>query len=213
MSSGKVKGLYAIVDSEWVTLEDARRYAGELVSSGVKIIQLRAKGRTSAEVLEAALAMREETAGRAFFIVNDRVDIAMLSGADGVHLGQTDIPLIEARRLMPNGTIGVSTHNLEEAREAEEGKADYISFGPIFATKTKKDADTPKGLEGLRSLASSVNIPIVAIGGITAETAASVIGSGASAVAVISDILLSDDIKGRAAEIISLTDAALTKRG
>lgn len=213
MRGGKVRGLYAIVDSEWVKLTDAGRYADELVSSGAGVIQLRAKGCASAQVLEAALAMKKAASGRALFIVNDRVDIALLSGADGVHLGQSDIPLIEARRLMPNGTIGVSTHNLEEAKEADALGADYISFGPIFATKTKKDADTPKGLDYLREAASSVKVPIAAIGGITADSADSVIASGASAVAVISDILLSADIKARAARIISLADAALAKRG
>jgi len=213
MRSEKPRGLYAIIDSEWVNLIDAGRYASELVSSGVRVIQLRAKGCASAQVLEAALSMKEAASGRALFIVNDRVDIAVLSGADGVHLGQSDIPLLEARRLMPKAIIGVSTHNMEEAKEAEEGRADYISFGPIFATKTKKDADTPKGLDYLREVASSVKVPIVAIGGITAETAASVIGAGASAAAVISDILLSADIRARAAEIISSTEAALAKRG
>ncbi len=196
-------GLYAIIDSTWVSLAQAGRYAQELVSAGVSVIQLRAKDEGTRAILEAARSMRSATKGKALFMVNDRVDIAILSGADGVHLGQSDIPLVEARKLLPNALIGVSTHNLEEALEAASLGADYISYGPVFATRTKKDADMPKGLEGLKALAPSVNIPIVAIGGITVETAASVIKAGASAIAVISDILLADDIKSRAADIIS----------
>ena len=196
-------GLYAIIDSTWVSLAQAGRYAQELVSGGVRVIQLRAKDEGSRAILEAARAMRSATKDKALFIVNDRVDIAILSGADGVHLGQSDIPLVEARKLLPKAVIGVSTHNLKEALEAASLGADYISYGPIFATQTKKDADIPKGLEGLKALAPSVNIPIVAIGGITVETAASVIEAGASAVAVISGLLLADDIKSRAVEIIS----------
>ena len=203
MNHKGITGLYAIIDSSLVNLDDVGEYARELVDSGVRLIQLRAKGEGSRAALIAARAIRAATKDKALFIVNDRVDIAMLSGADGVHLGQDDIPLVEARRLMPNALIGISTHNLEEATDAASLVADYISYGPIFATRTKKDADIPKGLEGLKSLAPSINIPIVAIGGITVETAASVIEAGASAIAVISDILLADDIKSRASEIIS----------
>lgn len=203
MKPERIAGLYAIIDSSWVRLDDAGKCAQKLVDAGVRIIQLRAKDEGSRSMLASARAVRSATSGKALFMVNDRVDIAMLSEADGVHLGQDDIPLIEARKLMPGAVIGVSTHNLEEALDAASLGADYISYGPIFPTKTKKDADIPKGLEGLKSLAPSVNIPIVAIGGITSETAASVIEAGASAVAVISDILLADDIRGRAAEILS----------
>lgn len=203
MSAGRIKGLYAIIDSSCVRLAGAGETAEKLLEAGTGIVQLRAKGAASSAFLEAARQVRSATRGRALFIVNDRVDIAMLSEADGVHLGQDDIPLKEARRLMPSAIIGVSTHGLAEAEEARAQGADYISFGPIFPTKTKKDADVPKGTERLRRLASEVSIPIVAIGGITAETAASVIEAGASSAAVISDILLAGDIAGRARDIIS----------
>lgn len=203
MSTDKIKGLYCVIDSVWVELSVAGHCAKKLVEAGVGIIQLRAKDEGSRAVLKAACVVREATKGKALFIVNDRLDIALLSGADGVHLGQDDIPLTEARRLMPSAIIGVSTHNLEEAKKAESLGADYISFGPIFQTKTKKDADIPKGLEGLKALAPNVSIPIVAIGGITIESAVPVLEAGASAVAIISDILLAEDMGGRALEIIS----------
>ncbi|OGP12568.1 MAG: thiamine-phosphate diphosphorylase [Deltaproteobacteria bacterium GWA2_54_12] len=203
MSTDKIKGLYCVIDSAWVELSVAGHWAKKLVEAGVETIQLRAKDEGSRAVLEAACGVRAATKGKALFIVNDRLDIALLCGADGVHLGQDDIPLTEARRLMPSAIIGVSTHNLEEAREAETLGADYISYGPIFQTKTKKDADIPKGLEGLRALAPCVGIPIVAIGGITIDSAVPVLEAGATSVAVISDILLAEDIGGRALEIIS----------
>lgn len=203
MSTDKIKGLYCVIDSAWVELSAAGDSAKKLVEAGVEIIQLRAKDEGSRAVLKAACAVREATKGKAIFIVNDRLDIALLCGADGVHLGQNDIPLTEARRLMPSAIIGVSTHNLEEARRAESLGADYISFGPIFQTKTKKDADTPKGLESLGVLAPHVSISIVAIGGITSGSAIPVLEAGASAVAVISDILLAENIGKRAAGIIS----------
>lgn len=203
MSARHIKGLYCVIDSTWVGLPAAGDSAKKLVEAGVGIIQLRAKDEGSRAVCEAAKAVRAATTGRAIFIVNDRLDIAVLSRADGVHLGQDDIPLTEARKLMPSAIIGVSTHNLEEAGKAESLGADYISFGPIFQTRTKKDADTPKGLPGLKALARSVNIPVVAIGGITADSILPVLEAGASAAAIISDILLAKDIGNRAAGIIA----------
>lgn len=203
MSHNRIKGLYGVIDSSWLSLSDAGRCASELVEAGVGIIQLRAKDEGSREVLRAARAVRSATQGKALFIVNDRIDIAILSGADGVHLGQDDIPLSQARQLLPSSIIGISTHNLVEAQKAEKDGADYISLGPIFQTKTKKDADTPKGLEGIKALAPKVSIPIVAIGGITADNAVSVLHAGAASVAIISDILLSGDVRSRAAGIIA----------
>lgn len=202
-----IRGLYAMVDASYVTLDIAGQCAALLCGAGARVVQLRAKGCGSAAVLNAARQMRGSLAGRAVLIVNDRVDIAMLSGADGVHLGQDDLPLDEARRLMPGAIIGVSTHNIEEALRAERGGADYISFGPIFPTSTKTDADSPKGTWALKELASRVSLPIVAIGGITAESAPQVARAGASAVAVISDILLAPEMRERAAAISAALEA------
>lgn len=211
MSYNKIEGLYCVIDSSWVDLKDAGRVSCGLVEAGVRIIQLRAKESGSADLLEAARAMRSATDGRALFIVNDRIDVAILSGADGVHLGQDDIPLTEARKLMPSALIGISTHNLDEARRAERDGADYISFGPIFQTKTKKDADVPKGIEGIKAL-DQVSLPVVAIGGITSGNAVSVLAAGASSVAVISDILSSGDPRERAALISALIAPVLKER-
>jgi len=199
-----ISGLYAIIDSSYISLEAAGECAELLAAGGARLVQLRAKGSGSAAMLKAAQNIRKALSGKAVFMVNDRVDIALLSGAEGVHLGQEDIPLKEARRLMPSSIIGVSTHNIEEAKRAEGEGADYISFGPIFPTVTKKDADAPKGVKRLREVASKVDLPVVAIGGITIENARQVMETGASSVAVISEILLAPDIRGKVSEISAL---------
>jgi len=201
-----IKCLYAIIDSTYAPLELAGEYAGSLAEGGAKIIQLRAKGTPGAILLKAAQEARKALPENALFIVNDRIDIAMLSGAQGVHLGQDDIPLKEARRLLPSSIIGVSTHNMEEAKRAAAEGADYISFGPIFPTRTKGDADTPKGLEALHKIASSIGVPVVAIGGITEATALSVLRAGASSIAIISDILLATDIREKTSAIAAIIE-------
>lgn len=201
----KIEGLYAIIDATYVALPDMERTASGILGAGAGVLQLRAKGRGAGPVLEASRVLKRVALEYgALFIVNDRVDLAVLSGADGAHLGQDDIPLSEARRLLgPDSVIGVSTHDATEARRAREEGADYISFGPIFATSTKKDAQSPRGVEYLREIRKTVTLPIVAIGGITENNAAEVLSAGADSVAVISGILLSKDIPGRAASIIS----------
>jgi len=203
----KIEGLYAVIDSAYLPFPEMERTAREILGAGVRILQLRAKGAGSKEVLAASRAVKKAAVEYgALFIVNDRVDIALLAGADGVHLGQEDIPLIEARRLLgPDSVIGVSTHDSTEARAAQEEGADYISFGPVFPTSTKKDARPPRGLELLREVRKAVTVPIVAIGGVTEDNAAGVLGAGADSVAVISEILLSGDIPGKAVAIISRT--------
>ncbi len=123
------------------------------------------------------------------FIVNDFIDIAMAVNADGVHLGQEDMPVKEARKIMGrNKIIGISTHNLKQAVDAQESGADYIGFGPMFHTGTK-DAGHPKGTKKLREIKKYVKVPIVAIGGITWENVSEVLEAGADAVAVVSGIL------------------------
>lgn len=203
----RIEGLYAVIDSAYVPFPDMERTSREILGAGVRILQLRAKGAGSKEVLAASRAVRRAALEYgALFIVNDRADIALLAGADGVHLGQEDIPLFEARRLLgPGSVIGVSTHDATEARRARDEGADYISFGPVFPTSTKKDARPPRGIELLREVRKAVTVPIVAIGGITGDNAAGVLNAGADSVAVISEILLSGDIPGKTAAIISRT--------
>lgn len=207
MGSGdKILGLYAIIDSAYVRPEKVKETASALLSAGVKIIQLRAKDWEASEILKAAKLIKEAALqSGAIFILNDRIDLALLSKADGVHLGQDDIPIKDARRLLGEGSIiGISTHNPEEAVLAESNGADYISFGPIFKTTTKKDAQSPKGLEALSQIRACSRSPIVAIGGIKEDKAAGVMEAGADSVAIISDILLAGDISKKTASVIGL---------
>jgi thiamine-phosphate pyrophosphorylase len=160
--------------------------------AGAGWIQYREKEKTRREIYLKSLRLRELTREfGAAFIVNDHADIALAVGADGVHLGQDDLPLGEARGLMGNRIIGISTHSLAEALEAERGGADYIGFGPVFLTATK-DAGGPKGVDALKEIKKHVGVPVVAIGGITLESLPRVLDAGADAVAVASAILKGD---------------------
>ncbi|MBI1810571.1 MAG: thiamine phosphate synthase [Nitrospirae bacterium] len=164
-----------------------------VLSSGVRCIQYREKDKSRRDIYREALILRKLTNEfRAVFVINDYADIALAVNADGVHLGQSDLPLKEARKIL--GTekmIGVSTHSIDEAIEAEAGGADYIGFGPIFHTATK-DAGKPKGVAALRAIKKLIKIPVVAIGGINIGNLRSVIDSGADAVAVSSGIIQGD---------------------
>jgi thiamine-phosphate pyrophosphorylase len=187
MSAGLPSPLYAIVDAEAGGDELVRRTEG-LLRGGARLVQLRWKRAGAAAFLAAASECgRLAEAFGARLLVNDRVDVALACGADGVHLGQSDLPLAAARRLLgPGRWIGISTHDVEQARVAAAGGADYLGFGPIFATSTKRTGYSPRGLQGLRQVRAAVNLPIVAIGGIDFDKAPEVIAAGADAVAMIS---------------------------
>ena len=170
------------------------------IRGGADVIQLREKDMSRRGRLELGLRLRELTrrAG-VLFIVNDDVDLALILEADGVHLGQDDIPISYARPLMKERIIGVSTHSLEQAREAEASGADYIGVGPVFETGTKEDREELVGLELLFRVNETCRIPYVAIGGIGGGNIASVVETGCQRAAVISDILLSSDIEKQCA--------------
>ena len=174
------------------------------VRAGIKTIQLREKNMTKKELYKEALSVRKFTLKhRAAFIINDYVDIALAVNADGVHLGQEDMPIREARKLLgKNKIIGISTHSLKQAVDAQRAGADYIGFGPIFKTTTK-DAGSPKGIESLIEIKKHIKIPVVAIGGITADNVSEVFKSGTDAVAVVSGIL-KGDIKINAMRFLSV---------
>lgn len=172
-------------------------------------VQYREKGKSRQEVYEEADRLRKLTQDfNAVLIVNDYADIAMCVNAVGVHLGQEDLPLREARKIMgKNRIVGISTHSLEQAIEAEKGGADYIGFGPVFHTTTK-DAGSPKGVSMLREVKKQVTIPLVAIGGINLENIQLVLDAGADAVAVASAILsgeIEENVK-KFMEIIRILD-------
>ncbi len=180
-----------------------------LIDAGARVMQLRLKDACGRDFLAAA---REIAAlcrkANAILLVNDRVDIAMLSGAAGVHLGQTDIPLRAARKLMgPGAIIGISTASIDQARAAQAGGADYIGFGPMYPGGAKQNA-SGKGIAMLREVRAAVGIPIVAIGGITEQTIPEVLAAGADAAAIISDVVYAPDIPAKVKRLLALATAA-----
>ena len=174
----------------------------QIALGGATLVQVRDKSSSPRDFYEAALDAA--TVARRLglvLIINDRVDIAVAVGADGVHLGQDDLPPDRARSLMgPNRIIGYSTHTLEQAAEATSLPIDYLAFGPVFETSTKENPDTVVGLELLEKVKKLVSKPVVAIGGITLERAGLAIAAGADSVAVISDLYSSGDLAGRTRE-------------
>jgi thiamine-phosphate diphosphorylase len=186
--------LYAIVDP-LETGRDPAALAAAYLAGGARLLQLRLKSVSSRELYEAARRLRGLThdAGAAL-VVNDRPDVAAAIGADGVHLGQDDVPDAVARTILgPDRWIGVSTHDLDEARAAVAAGADYLGVGPVFDTTSKRAALPARGHALVRAVRALTDRPLVAIGGITPETAASVIDAGADAVAMIGALTHSDD--------------------
>ena len=170
----------------------------ESVKAGATLIQLRAKGMDTADLMALACRTRELLRKHNVpLIVNDRVDIALACGAEGVHLGQRDLPLKPARALLgKKRIIGISVSTTGEAREAEAGGADYLGAGPVFATASKQDLPRILGTEGLKAIRAEVKIPVLAIGGITADRAEEVAAAGADGMAVISAVWSTEDIAG-----------------
>lgn len=197
--------LYLITDGSFVHGGDA--LAGKVIEAlegGVKLVQLREKDLGGRKLLELALRMRSVTRGYgARLLVNDRVDVALLSDADGVHLGQSSVPPREARKLLGEaGLIGVSAHSLKEAVRAEEDGADFVTFGPVYLTPSKAGYGPPVGLPALKDASSSVKIPLFAIGGVKAGNVKEVLAAGAYGAAVISYVLASADAARSARDII-----------
>ncbi len=183
--------IYPITDTSISGLSH-RDQVKQLIAGGATLIQLREKRASPSEFFQAARdAVSVAHSAGVKLIINDRIDVAMAIGADGVHLGQTDMPVKAARRLLGGeAIIGFSTHNLDQIDEALRLPIDYLAFGPIFPTATKENPDPtvgPNQLRQIKNLAGS--LPLVAIGGITSETISEVLGSGADAVAVISAVL------------------------
>jgi thiamine-phosphate pyrophosphorylase len=166
-----------------------------VIRGGAKIIQLREKGYSARALYDLALRFREITAkAGVLLIVNDRLDIALSVEADGVHLGQDDLPLAVARKLAPELLIGISTHNPEQALEAEHGGADYINIGPIFPTETKQGLHTFLGPDTIAAISREIEIPFTVMGGINPSNIDQVIAKGARRVAMVTAITQAPDI-------------------
>lgn len=194
-----LRGVYCITDPKFGKHEEMAKRALEL---GVRIIQLREKRMKDRELLFTAKRLRELTESyNALLLINDRIDIAISCDADGVHLGQEDLPLDIAREIF-DGIIGISVHDVEEAKRAK--KADYLGAGPVFKTMTKEDAKDPIGIEGLRKIVSATHLPVFAIGGISLDNVKPVLETGVSGVAVVSAL-----VNERAKDFIDLVNRYL----
>lgn len=201
--------LYVILDSGLLKIPP-QQAAREFAEAGVRLMQYRDKSGPARELLRISqITMQSLIPYGASLVVNDRADVAVLAGATGVHVGQDDLEPEQARAILGNEKlVGVSTHNLEQFRRAAETSADYIAVGPIFDTKSKKNPDPVVGIELLKQVRKLTSKPIVAIGGITLETARSVIDAGADSVAVISDIVCAASPMERASQYLEVLDAA-----
>ncbi len=184
--------LYLITDSSISNLTHSQ-IVKKAISAGIRIIQIRDKNMSKRDLYDEALRVRDLTRKHnVTFIMNDYIDIAMAVRADGVHLGQDDMPIEEARRISGKKMIiGISTHTISQALKAEGGGADYIGFGPMFKTSTK-NAGRPKGIRALRNICEKIKIPVAAIGGISSDNITGVMDAGADACAVISAIQSGD---------------------
>ncbi len=189
--------LYAILDPSLTP--DPVAFARQLAEAGVQLMQLRDKRGSSRKIHEQARELMSLQSSGVRIIVNDRPDIAAIAGAAGVHVGQDDLPVEDARKICrPPLWVGVSTHNLNQLREADATSADYIAVGPIFPTSTKENPDPVVGLDLLRAARQLTRKPLVAIGGITVDSAAEVFAAGADSVAVIKDLALAGhDLRNR----------------
>jgi thiamine-phosphate diphosphorylase len=206
--------LYVLTDRGLSQGRSEAEVVSAALAGGATAIQLRWKSGPLREALAAGQAVRELCrAAGALFVVNDRVDLALALDADGVHLGEHDLPVPEARRLVGERMlIGYSPPTLVEAVQAARLGADYLGIGPVFATSTKADAGEPVGLKRVHDIAGSVRIPFVGIGGITLDNAASVVEAGADGIAVISAVVGAPDIEAATRALRDVVDGALERR-
>jgi len=195
--------LYLVTDRRMAGSRPLAEVVGAAIRGGVTCVQLREKTCGTREFMEQADALLPMMRRRGIpLIINDRIDVALAVGADGVHLGQKDMPLASARRIFGSDRIiGVSAESLEDALAAEEGGADYLGVSPIYATPTKTDTAPALGLEGLRRIRAAVKLPLVGIGGLNRDNAADVIRNGADGVAVVSAIMKATDPEAAAREL------------
>jgi thiamine-phosphate pyrophosphorylase len=206
--------LYVITDRRIARGLPHAEIARLAVWGGADVVQLRDKSLPCRDLFAAACEVRRITRDEGvLFIVNDRIDIAIASGADGVHLGQDDLPLLNARRIAPPGfIIGISVRCVADAVAAESAGAGYVALSPIFPTTSKEDAGQGHGIGVLREICAAVSLPVIAIGGITPRNVPQVIAAGAEGVAVISAVVGQQDISGAARQMKAIIRSAKAKR-
>ena len=199
----RLTGLYVVLDPDVIGDRDIIQVAREAVAGGATVLQLRDKMHDKGRQLELCRTLQRVAAeGHALFFVNDHVDLALLAGADGVHLGQKDIPVAEARRILPrNVLVGASTNNVAEAMRAKAYGADYVSVGCLYPTQTKGDT-RPATLETLRAVKQAAGLPVCAIGGVNESNIAEVARAGADMASVIRAVCAAPDV-GAAARLLA----------
>lgn len=202
-----------VADLESAGSTDLLYFVQEAVKGGTSVVQLRAKNLSTRKHLDLSLRISKYLRSQNIpLIINDRTDIAFSCDSQGVHLGQDDLPLPYARKILgKDKLIGVSVNNVQEAFEAESQGADYLGVGPIFSTPSKKDARSPLGLEGFQSIRKSTMLPLLAIGGINIQNAEEIIAKGADGVAVISALMSSPDVCVSAQELRTIIQKARQK--
>ena len=202
---------YFVTDSE-LSKNDIFSDVKSALKAGCKIIQYREKNKNTKEMIEEVKQLKQLCKGKAIFLVNDRVDIALATDADGVHIGQEDIPFQIAKMLLGRyKIIGLTVHNLKEAKKAEKLGVSYIGLAPIFKTDTKEDARDPIGTKMIETVRKEVNLPIVAVGGINKDNLKEVVESGADSVVSIYAVLNSNDIYNKVMEFIKIIKECKSK--
>ncbi len=211
--------LYGVLDPARSRGRDLVALAANAAAGGITLLQLRDKTSGTRDLVALARAVKAALAPHAVpLVVNDRVDVALAAGAEGVHIGRTDMEPLDARLLLgPDALLGITVHHAHEAAAVPPGLADYAGLGPVHATASKDPGDPPLGPEGLARLIHGVHshhpgLPVCGIAGIDHENAAAVIGAGADGVAVISDIFMADDVAAATRRLRTVVEAALDER-
>jgi len=203
--TGRISGLYVIIDTQVLKGRGLMEVARKVVDGGARMIQLRDKLMSKKELLPAAQQLRELCSEHdVLFIMNDYLDLAIAVGADGLHLGQEDLPIEVARKLLPlDKILGCSTHSVEQAAAAQSEGADYVVIGSIYPTRSKENPQVV-GVETLRQVRKVIKTPLVAIGGLNGDNAGEVLGAGADSIAVISAVMGAKDTAGAARQLANL---------
>jgi len=206
--------LYVIIDRRMIKGKSSIRVTREAITGGATAIQLREKEMESRDLCHLASSLKKVAKKKkALFIVNDRIDIAQAADADGVHLGQEDLPIKIARKLLGrNKIIGVTVRNLSQALRAQKEGADYVSLGPIFSTRTKKNLPPPRGLKVIAQIKEKIKIPLIAIGGINRDNVAKVMRAGADGVAVASAVVGAKNVRKSTQELLKQIRKTKQKR-
>ena len=210
LKRGKLKiiDFYLVTDSG-LSRKGARHDVEQAVKAGCGIIQYREKRKSTKKMVEEALELKILCKDRAIFLLNDRVDVALATGADGVHIGQDDMPFEMARNMLGGDKIiGLTVHDIEEAKIAEKKGADYIGLSPIFSTSTKNDAGKACGTSMITEVRKHVKLPIVSIGGISKENVREVIQAGSDAAVAISAVVCAEDVYREISEFIQIIQRA-----